>query len=359
MIRCPHCFVPLAAPDGPSSPASGPATSRPGSDRWWSRHEGHRDQPASAPSGGACPYCGLELPGDWTEQVSVCVTMAGARTTGKSIYIAVMIRQLEEYAATRGVDVAPASPAVAHQFEQYYVAPLYEERGVMPPTPPERVEDAHQRDSLVFVLTLPSGRQVRLVVRDVAGEDLERPHEVGPAGLDHVGRSDCVFFLFDPLKVPAIADKLADVIPRQALGGQAKAVLDTTLSLIRNGPTRLAVIMSKFDVMQALRTVEGAEEWARIMLNPGSTLLRDRGPNPHDAELLHEEVRSLLLLLEANTFVAAVERSMFHRPEGWRYFAVSALGESPNGDVLHSRGIVPFRCLDPLLWALAGSNIFF
>ena len=305
-----------------------------------------------------CAYCGKALPGGWHEVTTVVLVMAGARTTGKSIFVAVMMRQLEQYAAERGTDLRPASPAVAKRFEEIYVIPLYEQRGIMEATVPEHVGDAYQREPLVFDLTTKAGRRVRLVVRDIAGEDLEKPDEAAAGTFDYFAKADCTFFLFDPLKVQAIADTLADTIPQQQLGGSAKAVLDTTLHLMAGSPARLAVIMSKFDVMQALRTIDGAGEWARILCNPGSTLSRDRGPIPQDAELLHEEVRSLLLKLEATTFVTAVERTMFHRPGSLQYFAVSALGESPNGEVLHARGIAPFRCLDPVFWALAGSGVF-
>ena len=36
----------------------------------------------------------------------------------------------------------------------------------------------------------------------------------------------------------------------------------------------------------------------------------------------------------------------------FRYFGVSALGESPEGDLIHAGGIAPFRVLDPFKWAL-------
>jgi len=36
----------------------------------------------------------------------------------------------------------------------------------------------------------------------------------------------------------------------------------------------------------------------------------------------------------------------------FRYFAVSALGESPEGDMIHAGGIAPFRVLDPFKWAM-------
>ena len=37
--------------------------------------------------------------------------------------------------------------------------------------------------------------------------------------------------------------------------------------------------------------------------------------------------------------------------ETYRFFAASALGESPDGKMIHSGGIAPFRVLDPIKWA--------
>ena len=45
-----------------------------------------------------------------------------------------------------------------------------------------------------------------------------------------------------------------------------------------------------------------------------------------------------------------------HRYEH-RFFAVSALGASPEGEKLSDRGISPFRVTDPVRWVLAADNV--
>jgi Double-GTPase 2 len=318
MIRCPQCFAPL-----------------------------------DVSRGGRCPHS-HPLPNGW-QHPTTCIVMAGARTTGKSIFIAVMMHQLEQFARPRGMEVRPLDPQTRRTFEESYMRPLYEERGLLEAT--RRVDIATQRDPLVFLLTLRDGTRHHLVIRDVAGEDLEKTDELTPGQLDFFAHADYVFFLFDPMQRSDIRARLRDFIPEHAVGGDPKAVLDNTLHLVAEGRPRLAVILSKFDVMQALRAVEGSSEWTRIMQNPGAAFYRDPGPyhgvNDADAELLHEEVRALLLKLDAASLVAAVERT----PGGHRFFAVSALGNSPDGPVVHPRGIAPFRCLDPLRWALAGTGV--
>lgn len=326
MSRCPSCFVPL---DG-----STPLT--------------------------RCPN-NHALPPGWNRHTSTCIVMAGARTTGKSIFIAVMIRQLEQFAARRGMDVQAADARVRRTFEERYLRPLYKERGIMAPTGRAGNQGTQESEPLVFVLTLRDGTRHHLVVHDVAGEDLEKADELEPVQLQFFAHADFVFFLFDPMRRNEIRAQLRDFVPEHLLGGDPKLVLDNTLALVRGGSPRLAVILSKFDALQALRAVEGAGEWTRIMQNPGAAFFRDPGPmsglNETDAEQLHEEVRALLLKLDAASLVAAVERTAGGVPGGYRFFAVSALGDPPNGEVLHPRGIAPFRCLDPLRWALAGTGV--
>jgi hypothetical protein len=350
MTRCPHCFTPVPPAAAPV-PAPGPRGAR------------TRFAPEPAPAVGEppadCPRCGRPYPAGWIGTSTTCIVMAGARTTGKSIYLAVMIKQLEQLAAQVGMDVSPATPEVARIFHEHYVKPLYVERGMMAATPPSGVKDAYQRESLVFVLTTRADVRHHLVIRDVAGEDLEHADQLTDDQLEFFAAADNVFFLFDPLKIDDIRLLLRRLVPEQRLGGDPKQVLNATLALVERGSPRLAVIMSKFDALQALRAVQGGGEWAQIMRNPGAAFFRDPGifgaPDDVDGMLLHEEVRSLLIRLDQGALVSRIENA--GRRSGYRFFAVSALGDPPNGTVLNTRGIAPFRCLDPLRWALAGTGV--
>ena len=198
-----------------------------------------------------------------------------------------------------------------------------------------------------------------LVIRDVAGEDLQEPDEQAYDHLSFFGRADAVFFLFDPLQIPEVASQVRALVPEQQLGKPAKEVLDTTLNLVSQGSPRFAMIISKFDTLQLLRTAEYETGFTAIMQNSGAAFFRDPGPygrpNNEDGRLLDEEVRSLLLLVDQGPLVASVQRA--GRGGRCRFFAVSALGEPPNGEVLNARGIAPFRCLDPLRWALSDTGV--
>lgn len=312
-----------------------------------------------------CPACGSRLHSRWRETPTTCIALAGARTSGKTIFIAVMVKQLQFLAGRSGTSVSPLDGRVSRTFTQHYERPLYEERGLPSPTSSERLDGAYQREPLVFVIETSSRLRHHLVLRDVAGEDLEKKEDELDVGrLDFFGHADCVFFLYDPLKEPAIASKLRDLdeyVDPGLLGDEPWEVLRSVRRLIDTGRPRLALVMSKFDVVQALRTVEGGGSLSRVMANPGAALVRDPSPTgPEDGGdgiRLHHEVRSLLMLLEATPLVSIVDRAGRDQPDGARFFAVSALGGPPVGEKLDPRGIAPFRCLDPLRWAMADSGV--
>jgi hypothetical protein len=68
-------------------------------------------------------------------------------------------------------------------------------------------------------------------------------------------------------------------------------------------------------------------------------------------------VRSLLTRLHGGGMVAAVENPSNGMMLAHRYFVVSALGQPPSGNRLHSRGIAPFRCADPIRWVTSSFGV--
>jgi hypothetical protein len=366
MIKCPRCFTPLSAAvaggwcamqvcdSDAIAAAIGWRPSRRGDREPWPLPCGYGPDG----HGETCGTCWYAMAPRWREAPSTCIVMAGARATGKSIYIGVLIKQLQQWAEHLHLQVRPANAEVDGIFKEHYETPLYKERGIMVPTVSVASGTAYQQEPLVYELSTVRGAH-HLVVRDVAGEDMEKP-QPDHSNLGFFARADGVIFLFDPLQVEEIRDKLANlVIPTQLEQGDPGHVLDNTLALIGSGRPKLAVVMSKFDAMQELRQVRQSY-LGHVMGNAGAAFLRDPGPYlPYDdveGELLHEEVRSLLKLLESG-MTNPVERAHQLTGISYRYFAVSALGDAPRGKALNTRGIAPFRCLDPLRWILAGSGV--
>ena len=373
MVKCPRCFAELPAvqawmcTSGQCAPGQGAPPGVTGPVQKTERPE-TGPRPAGPVTcekchGGTvevCPVksCRFVLPFGWRETPSTCVVMAGARNAGKSLYIAVLVKQLEQYGELVGIQVAPATRASAKLYHSVYEEPLFAQRGMLVPTGSVQLADAYQREPLVLEFAHRSSARHHLVIRDVAGEDLEAD-SLDRDTVRVLENADGVLFLFDPLSLRDVRDQLIGLVPLPDVWDPEKprVVLSNILRLIEGRRPRLALAMSKFDVLQAMRSVDGGD-LSRIMQNTGAAFAREpgwRGPYPeHDGRLLHEEIRSLLHWVGTGWLVTAMERLEIQQGIDQRFFALSALGDAPAGRYLHDRGITPFRCLDPIRWMLTG-----
>lgn len=307
-----------------------------------------------------CPICHYHLPANWRFGNTTCVAMAGARSTGKTVYIAVMIKQLQRHLERSGRELDFVNSDTRERYRTHYEKPLFQERGILAPTPKAETGTDHN-EPLIFSLGTWNGVREFLVIRDVAGEDLEN-HNVGGTPWHFFSVADAVLFLFDPMRVEEVRDHLRDLIPTgDAAGGDPRDVLRTVMRLIGDGSPKLAVILSKFDVLQELRKVTKSQ-FGQIMSNPGAAFSRDPGLvsgryNEDDGLRLYAEVHSLMQILGAGPMLGSMVNPQTNHRYAHRYFAVSALGAAPHGEKVSATGICPFRCLDPVRWILADRQV--
>ncbi|MCW2606751.1 MAG: hypothetical protein JWO60_1444 [Frankiales bacterium] len=315
-----------------------------------------------------CPTCHYGLLRGWRWATTTCVAMAGARASGKSIYIGVLVKQAQLWCERYGHALVAPDPRTDEQYTRVYETPLFERRGLIPPTPTAAARLSPQREPLVFDMGQfegPQGlRHHMLVLRDVAGEDLESP-ATAPGPFRFFGNADVIAFLFDPMRLPEVRGQLDGTVDTQQLqGGDPVEVLRNLIRLMRGGSsfgpaltTPLALVVGKFDTLAELADVEGGP-MAPVMGNPGATFNLDPSLEPvflrDDADRLQAELESLLVRLNARSLLNLVDASFEHR----RLFAVSALGALPaDSESVSARGIAPFRVLDPLKWALSRTGL--
>ncbi|MEV8359750.1 hypothetical protein [Microbacterium sp. NPDC076895] len=292
--------------------------------------------------------------------------MSGARATGKSLYVAMGIDRLSDLLLTHAnSQLQPLSPDIARTFQVNYRDPL-NARGTLESTPRSDLQGAYQRSPLIFDLGNVRGKRQFLVLRDVAGEDMQNL----PTEREHFsffGRADAVLFLFDPFAVKDVQANLAGVVPLPPeIGDDPVKVMGNVLTLVREGATSstrppVGVVMSKFDALEEFRMLTDRPQWSELMAHRGAAFARDPSENglaydSADGDLLSAEIRSLILKLGGAGIVAMLENPADRKPIECRYFAVSVLGHAPRGEMLDGRGITPFRAVDPLKWALSLSG---
>lgn len=310
-----------------------------------------------------CPTCGQPLPAGWRGTSTTCIALAGAPGTGKSVYIAVAVKQLQWLASALGGVLAPVDQSTVRSYQQRYESVLYEARGLMPSTPPQRRGDASYEHSvpLLYQLSVPGHPQHVIVLRDVAGEDLLNP-EIDRRMFAFFAEADAVIFLVDPMQVPAIRDQLLGLADADvSYSVDPHLVLHNVASLQRRvqatHPVPLAVTLSKFDTIQHFAELEGSTLHAE-MSNLGAAYRRDPSMedpayDPVDRDLLNAELQSFLPAVSGRALLNYARQEF----PALQWFCVSALGHQPKGSRVGVTGITPFRCLDPLKWALHQAGV--
>jgi len=305
-------------------------------------------------SSGSCPSCGFDVPVEWLTCTQFSIAITGARTAGKSVLIGVMMDQFEYFLGEQHQSFLTPLGGTQERFEAKYRRPLFEQRNLLPPTPPVRDE---RLEPLLWGFRY-GDQSVCLSIIDAAGEDFEALAPSEPQ-FRYLGFADFIVAMVDPLKVPGVAAVLEGVVTVPHGSGHDLEVLRAVLAA-RNahrqegGPDQvLGIVLSKFDVLQRMRELS-ATPWQSVFNRPGATLQRDPSMvspfyNWQDGELLQQELRGLIHLLGASMLLTAAGESQIP----YRLFATSALGSEPNASTVGRGGIVPFRVLDVLQAGLA------
>lgn len=331
---------------------------------------------------GAGPRCNrTDFPLGWQGAGVITIAMTGARASGKSVYLAVVVELLSQFTTEQHGTWRPATKKTEQIYEEHFHSRLFEEGRALEST--RRIGDnaTYTDEPLIFTMGRPlvqgqrSPREIFIVFRDIAGEDLQ---DYGIAGvkdqLSFLANADLVVFLFDPLADEDIRLALAGLPGMSQTEDGTRTdpsmVLRNVLALIdanRNPHhlPRIALTMSKFDVLQQLAETQGeARHMDVIMRNRGAAFNRegagvDRPWDGADNELLHQEIRSVLATLDARGLFNELDSWITHdNPQNYyRCFAVSALGSQTRDDAVDSSGIAPFRCLDPIRSVLAQYGI--
>jgi hypothetical protein len=301
-----------------------------------------------------CPHCHHRLPTQFGRVPSKLVAVVGARDSGKTVMITVLMRELNHSAGKRlGAGVWGADEETRLVFADRYERHLYVDGELHEPTRTVAAERSGLRPPLVFSFAtegkgLRRQRRTLLSFFDTAGEDL-RSQESVELNTRYLRSADAVLLVLDPLQLPGGWERAGMAGPPATVGVvDAFQVLEKITDLLQSGGRRLkikkplSVAFSKMDLF-----------WDG--LKPQSAL---RQPEPHvagfnatDGADVHVEVARLLQDWEGGQKIEHFLRSNYKRSH---YFGFSALGDRPTADNrVSSAGIQPYRVVDPFLWLLA------
>lgn len=306
----------------------------------------------------ACLRCHNDLPSDYCDQDSRIIALVGAKASGKSTYISVLLNELRNRVGGAYDASIAAMGSETQRRDREMGEDLYDRLRLPEATRPAALGF---NDPLLYRLSLPrhgrlgdGSRHTALVFFDAAGEDL-KSSEAMDRYTHYLGAADGIILLVDPLQLGAVRDRLppGDDPPLPAVETSPQQIAaDLAAQLRAHGrsaprgrvATPIAVAVTKSDML-------------RPLLAPHSPLLRNA---PHSEGLLseedritvHEEMRSLLDGWDSG----ALHRQLARDFADLSLFGLSALGSPPPADApadAPASGPQPLRVEDPLLWLLA------
>ena len=315
-----------------------------------------------------CPHCHAQLPVHYGKIDNRMVAMIGAKFSGKSVFMTVLLHELIHRVGRRfDAAVIGADERTRREFGSGERV-LYTE-GVLPVTTRTAVADKG-REPFVFKFSLGERRRFRSTLRhtvlsffDTAGEDLESEQGVAH-NVRYLSSANGIIVLLDPLTIPGVVESLGldpGVLPSKEQQDAAKAdspinILTRVTEVLQKvpgvGPNRVigtpvAIAFSKVDALW-----EALPESSPLRLPSEDTAYFDE-PN---SLAVHAYVQALLHDWEGGQ----IDQFLAKHYRTYRYFGVSALGAVPPAlepgqlrQKVAKSGIQPHRVEDPFLWLLS------
>ena len=321
-----------------------------------------------------CPVCHSRLPVHFGKLASRLIVPVGAKETGKTVFMTVLVHELMHQTGQRlNAAIAGADDFTRQRFTSDYESPMYRESKLLAPT---KAPEAPNRAPLVFRFTTEARgprvlnghlgragrfrggepRRTLLSFFDTAGEDLRSQQSV-ERNVRYLGAADGILLLLDPLQMPGARALAAPgtLLPTPGTTDDEPArVLENVTDLMLSKPggkpnerisKPLAIVFTKMDAL-----LHDLRETSPLLRPPPQTSYFDE----RDGREVHTEMQRLLARWNGSRIDQIAQLNYRH----FRYFGVSALGESPTpANRVSARGIRPYRVTSPILWILAQFGI--
>jgi GTPase SAR1 family protein len=302
-----------------------------------------------------CDAIEREIPRELLSGSSLPIALLGAKASGKSNYIGVLINEIKtKMTGPFNCSLSMACEESQKAYDELYYRPLYE-RGVT-----VKATDRGAVPPLIFPLRFNENNHVCvLTFYDTAGEDLDDQNGMHMIS-SYITNAKGIIVLLDPLQIKNIRDKLSNngftALPAQ--NKEIDNVLRTIVYMIRNvknvkGQIQipLALVITKIDVLEHYNLLPEKNclrmESGHIELG---TFVRSEFENTNIEmkDLIENWIDGEELLGYINQF------------KRYSFFGVTSLGGNPTngGTKIGSQGIHPRRVLDPFLWLLDENGYF-
>ena len=296
-----------------------------------------------------CPHCSLDLPDNLEFVDNQFIALVGATASGKSHYVASLVRDLQRGDVLRHVgcqDFKAVSQKVDKHYYKDYYEPLYIRKEAIPPTQLGATNQPIQ--PLIYVMVFPGSptRRINLALFDAAGEDVTQQERIARIAR-FIANASGIIFLMDPLAIPGVVDLLpTHLVPIDSSDTEGFSMIDQVARQLRIEknlapeapiPIPAAITVAKSDLL-------------KFVLDSQPQFLRQpeyqKGFSVQDFQAVNNEVSAFI---SAYDNPALLRSSRAFSKVG--FFAVSATGAAEYKPGFY-RNIKPMRCPDPLLWIL-------
>jgi hypothetical protein len=299
-----------------------------------------------------CPECHNDLPVTAGKYPSNIISIVGATSVGKSVYITSLIRTLQRVTASNfEAACLPLNNSISRRFRDEYEIPLFEAGNLFEATATTKRQEPF---IFQFVFKNEDRAPLTLVFFDVAGEGMTEKDYL-QLHASHIKNSAGILFLVDPIQIRAIREKMIYQMgenPGKIVGVAAEprevviSLFEDFIAHQNNGKTNIptAVVLTKSDLLNALSSDEG--EYIQSNSNVFRNVIHKGYLNLDEFENINGEIRRFLSKVDI-PFVDAID--VYFRDTA--YFAVSALGSNPVDQQVN--GIIsPIRVDEPFIWLM-------
>ena len=306
-----------------------------------------------------CPHCHNRIPKHMVKEKGYIISIIGARSSGKTIYITTLINELFRSGHCLG-NIGITASAVANipenntqlRYERDFFNIVYK-KGVCPAQ--TSVNDPKSKVPLIYELGQQGKQPIYLVFYDTAGENFTDVRNIA-ANVKFLNQSDAVIFLLDTFSIPYVHDKLRSSMHLPDIETRYDRIISNLITHFEEGEKSIrdthyhrpmALVFSKIDAILHNEQLFRNTSIPGMSMERNSSFLDGSGVNLADIDSISDGLRAGLNSWGEQNFINSMENH-YHNV---KYFGISALGGVPDktGNINNLR---PYRVLDPLVWIL-------
>lgn len=307
-----------------------------------------------------CPSCHNELPESTLTGKDRIISIVGARASGKSHFVGVLIEELGRVAYDFGGSIEGFADSYKRWEDNFYNS-LYKD-GVKLELTQSSTTNVDNGVYMPYIFKLKLKKKKRFgtenecftfVFFDTAGEDLDSEDVMNTVN-KYICKSSGIIFLLDPMQISMVSKQLDNEFAKRAAGIELNSatrpddIITRVSKLIRNDKglretdsidIPVAAVFSKFDAIESLVPKD-------FTVHKPSPHCSNQYFDLSDWHNVNSEIEALLKEWDARMFISNLKMNY----KKFSFFSVSSLGLNNNPVNDRIQRPRPHRVEDPLLW---------